>query len=114
MAKKHRPVILLFLVKKIFEKLVNNRLTEKHGLCDFQYGLRSSRSAHNLLTVVSDRISRACNRFGATRAVRRDIYKAFKRVSNAGLFHQLKSMEFQVGYLALFHLFSLIDGFAWL
>ena len=45
---------LLFVVSKIFEKLVNNRIVdhrEKYGLFyDFQYGCRSSRSTANLKT----------------------------------------------------------------
>ena len=58
---------------------------------DFQYGFRSSRSAADLLTVVSDRIAGAFNRSGATRAVALDISKAFDRVWHAGLLHKLKS-----------------------
>ena len=58
---------------------------------DFQYGFRSSRSTADLLTVVSDRIARAFNRSGATRAVALDISKAFDRVWHAGLRHKLKS-----------------------
>ena len=58
---------------------------------DFQYGFRSSGSTADLLTVVSDRIARAFNRSGATRAVALDISKAFNRVWHAGLLHKLKS-----------------------
>ena len=58
---------------------------------DFQYGSRSSRSTADLLTVVSDRIARAFNRSGATRAVALDISKAFDIVWHAGLLHKLKS-----------------------
>ena len=58
---------------------------------DSQYGFRSSRSTADLLAVVSDRISRAFNRSGATRAVAIDISKAFDRVWHAGLFHKLSS-----------------------
>ena len=58
---------------------------------DSQYGFRSSRSTADLLTVVSDRIARAFNRSGATRAVALDISKAFDRVWHAGLLHKLKS-----------------------
>ena len=82
-------------VSQVFEKLVNNRIVdhiEKCGLfSDFQYGFRSSRSTEDLLTVVSDRIARAFNRSGATRAVALDISKAFDRVRHAGLLHKLKS-----------------------
>ena len=58
---------------------------------DFQYGFRSSRPTADLLTVVSDRIARAFNRSGATRAVTLDISKAFDRVSYAGLIPKRKS-----------------------
>ena len=57
---------------------------------DFQYGFKSSWSIADLLAVVSDRIVRAFNRSGVTRAVALDISKA------------------------LFLLFSIIDGFEWL
>ena len=55
---------------------------------DFQYGFRSSVSTGDLLTVVSDRIERAFNRFA-----------------------NLRLIEFQVRYMALFLLFSAIDDF---
>ena len=42
------------------------------------------------MTVVSDRIARAFNRSGATRAVALDLSKAVNRV-HAGLLHKLKS-----------------------
>ena len=58
---------------------------------DFQYGFTSSQSTADLLTVVYDRIARAVNRSGATRAVALDISKAFDRVWHAGLLHKLKS-----------------------
>ena len=108
-AKNYRPVSLLSVVSKVFEKLVNNRIVdhlEKCGLfSDFQYGFRSSQSTADLLTVVSDRIARAFNRSGATRAVALDISKAFDRVWNAGILHKLKSY----GISGL--IFSLISSF---
>ena len=72
-AKNYRPTSLLSVVSKVFEKLVNNRIVdhlEKCGLfSDLQYDFRSSPSTADLLTVVSDRIARAFNSSGATRAV---------------------------------------------
>ena len=83
-AKNCCPVSLLSVVSKVFEKLVDNRIVdhlEKYDLfSDFQYGFKSSQSTADLLTVVSDRIARAFNRSGATRAVALDISKAFHRV----------------------------------
>ena len=71
-AKNYRPVSLLSVVSKVFEKLVNNRIVdhlEKCGLfSDFQYGFKSSRSTADLLTVVSNRIVRVFNKSGVTRA----------------------------------------------
>ena len=94
-AKNYHHVSLLSVISKGFEKLVNNRIVdhlEKRGLfSDFQYGFRSSRSTADLLTVVSDRIARAFNRSGATRAVALDIFKAFDRVWHTGLLHKLNS-----------------------
>ena len=94
-AKNYRPVSLLSVVNKVFEKLVNNRIVDHQEKCgffsDFQYGFRFSRSTAYLLTVVSDRIARAFNRSGTTRAVALDISKAFDRVWDAGLLHKLKS-----------------------
>ena len=94
-AKTYRPVSILSVVGKVFEKLVNNRIVdhlEKCGLfSDFQYGFRSSQSTADLLTVVSDRITRAFNRFVATQAVALNISKAFDKVWHAGLFYDLKS-----------------------
>ena len=100
-AKNYCPVSLHSVVSKVFEKLVNDRFFDHLEKCslftDFQYGFRSSRSTADLLTVVSDRIARAFNSSGATRAVALDILKAFDRVWHAGLL-----MEFQVRYLAYF------------
>ena len=64
-AKNYHPVGLVYVVSKVFEKLVNRIVDhlEKSGLfSDFQYGFRSSRSTADLLTVVSDRIARAFNK----------------------------------------------------
>ena len=64
-AKNYRPLSLLSVVSKVFEKFVNNRIAdhlEKCGLfSDFQYSFRSSRSTADLLTVVSDIIARTFN-----------------------------------------------------
>ena len=69
-AKNYHPVNLLSVVSKVFKKLVNNRIVDHLENCglfsDFQYGFRSSRSTADLLTVVSDRIARTFNMFGAT------------------------------------------------
>ena len=88
-------LVFFFVVSKVFEKLVNNGIVDHLGKCglfsDFQNGFRSSRSNADLLTVVSDRIARAFNRSGATRAMTLDISKAFGRVWHGDLLHKLRS-----------------------
>ena len=85
--------VLHFISIKFFEKVVNNRIfdhPEKCGLFyDFQYGFRSSESTTDLLAVVSDRIARAFNRSGGTRAVALDISKVLERVWYAGFLLKL-------------------------
>ena len=83
-------VFFLWLVKLGYKRIVHH-LEKRDLFSDFQYGFRSSQSTADLLTVVSDRIARAFNRSGATRAVALDISKAFDRVWHAGLLHKLRS-----------------------
>ena len=94
-AKNYCPVSLVFVVRKVFEKRVSNRIVDhrgKYGLfSDFQYGFRFSQSTADLLIVVSDRIASAFNRSVATQAVALDISKASYRVWHTGLLHKLRS-----------------------
>ena len=80
---------------------------------DFQYGFRSSRWTADLLTVVSDRISRAFKRSGATQAVAFDISKAFDRVCHAGLLHKLECYGISDQIFGLIYFFSVTDSFPW-
>ena len=106
-AKNYRPVSLLSVVRKVCEKLVNNRIVDHLEKCslisDFQYSFRSSRSTADLLTVVSDRTAGAFHKSGATVAL--DIFNAFDRAWHAGLLHKPKS------YGISGHIFGLISSF---
>ena len=79
-AKKYRPVSLLFVVGKIFEKFENNRIVDhldkSRLFSDVQFCFRSSRSTADFFTVVSDRIAKAFNRSRVTQAPALDIFKA--------------------------------------
>ena len=83
-AKNYHPVCFLSVVSKVLEEFKNNRIVYHLEKCDrfsdFQYGIRSSQSTADLLTVVSDRIARAFNSFGFTQAVPLVILKPFDRV----------------------------------
>ena len=85
----------LSLVKSLKNVEVYNRIVDHLGKCDFfsdfQYGIRSSRSTAVHLTIVSDRITRAFKRPGATRAVALDLSKDLDRVLYAGLLPKFRS-----------------------
>ena len=62
---------------------------------------------------MSDRIARVFNRSMATREVAFDTSKGLTEFGMLVFFTNLGLMEFQVRYLALFLLFSVIDSFKW-
>ena len=88
-------VFFLCLVKSLKNLYIIDSFVDHLEKCalfsDFQYGFRSSWSIGDLVTVVSDRIAKACNRSGAARAVTLDLSNGFDRVWHAGLHHKLKS-----------------------
>ena len=102
---------------KVFEKLVNNRPVDYLEMCvlfsDGLYGFRSSWSTADLLTVVSDRIARACSQSGATVAVAFDVSKAFDRVWHADYLQKHKSYRILSQIYCLIFFFSVIDSFGW-
>ena len=93
--KNYRPISLLSVVSKLFERLINNRLVQHleatNLFTDFQYGFRSARSTADLLTVITERIYRSLDNNGGAQAVALDISKAFDKVWHAGLLHKLAS-----------------------
>ena len=76
---------------------------------DFQYDFRSSRSMADLLIVVFDRNARDFNRSGTTE-LQHLIYPRLSTEFGMLVFFT-NLIEFQVRYLALFLLFSVICGF---
>ena len=62
---------------------------------------------------MSDRIARAFNRSRATQAVALDSFTSFSIEFGMVVFTNVSLMEFQVRYMTLFLLFSVIDGFEW-
>ena len=114
-AKSYPPGSLCSVFRKVFEKLLNNRIfdyLEKCGLFFWflVYDFRSSPSTADLLTVVSNRIARAFNRSGITQAVALDIFKTFNRVLHAGL-HKLISSGISG---QIFGLISFLHSSRWL
>ena len=114
-AKNYRPVSFPSVVSKVFEKNLNDKIVDQLEKCglfsDFQYGFRSSQSAANLLTVVSDRSARALTDLGLLELWHLIYPRLLTGFGMLVFFTNVSLMEFQVRYLALFLLFSVIDGF---
>ena len=109
-AKKYRPVSLLSVVSKVFEKFVNNRIVviwrNMDFFSEFQYRFMSFQSTTNLLINVYDRIARTFIRSGAFRAVALDISKVSDRLWHAGVLNKRKSYGISgqiFGLISSFH-----------
>ena len=109
MVKNYSPISLFSVVRKISEKLLNERLVDHPETCNsfsnFQYAFRSLRLTVHLLTVVSDRIALAFDRSWTSEAVVLDVSKALGRVRGTSLFHKFKS------YRILGWVFDIISSF---
>ena len=106
---------LWLVVRKVFEKPVNNRIVnhlEKCGLlADFQDGFRSSRSTADFLTVVYYKITWVFNKSGLLELWHLINPRLLTGFDMLVFFTNLRLMQFQVRYLALFLLFSVKDNF---
>ena len=117
-AKTNRPVSLLSVVSKVFEKLVNNRIVdnlEKCGLLsDFQHGFRFL----DQLLIFSQLYLIELPELLTSLVLLELWHLIYPRLlTGFGMlvfFTKLSLMEFQVRYLALFPLFSVIDDFDFL
>ena len=112
-ATNHHLVSLVFVVNKVLEKLVNNRIVDClrkcHLFSDFQYGFRSSTSIADLPTVKSNRIVSAFNRSGLLEVQHLIYPRVLMGFAMLIFLTNLSRMKFQVRYLTLF-LLCLLKG----
>ena len=96
MVKNYRPISLLPIFGKIFEKVIYNNLLEyfqeNKFLSDNQSGFRSGDFCISQLIAITHEIYTAfdCNPSLETRGVFLDISKAFDKVWHDGLLYKLK------------------------
>ena len=94
----HRPISLLSIFGKIFEKIIVNRIynfvLEENLLNPYQSGFRPSVSCVNQLIAVTHDIFGACNCNPPleVRSVFLDISKTFDKIWHEGLLYKAKSM----------------------
>ena len=116
-AKNYRPVSLLSVVSKVFEKLVNNRIVdhlEKCGLfSDFQYvlGLLDQLLIFSQLYLIE--LLGLLTGLGLLELWHLIYPRLLTGFGMLIFFTKLSLMEFEAIYSALFLLFSVIDDFEW-
>lgn len=92
----YRPISLLSVISKIFEKLILSRLGEfsKDIINPEQFGFRNGHSTVHQLTRLVENISEGFNRKRNTGLVCLDLEKAFDTVWIDGLIHKMILLEF--------------------
>jgi hypothetical protein len=92
--KSYRPISLLPIMTKLFEKLILKRLkpiiAEKHLVPTHQFGFRKNHSTIDQAHRITDIIEKTLENKGVCSAVFLDIAQAFDRVWHRGLLHKLR------------------------
>ena len=104
--KNYRPVSLLSVISKIFEKIIAKQLTEHldqhHLLSNRQFGFRKNRSTADLLTLLSKEWNDTLDAGRNTLVVGLDIAGAFDCVWHQGLLAKLAALGVSGDLLDLF------------
>ena len=94
--ENYRPISLLSLLGKIFEKIIVKKMTnyfeENYLLSNKQFGFRQNRSTSDLLLQLSTSWNKSLDNRRFTYVIALDIAGAFDRVWHAGIITKLESM----------------------
>ena len=111
-AGNYRPVSVLCVISKVFERVVfnqlNDYLTANKLLYELQSGFRSSYSTDTCLIYLSDYIRHECDKGNYTGMVVLDLQKAFDTVNHDILLYKLKAVG--VNQMALQWFSSYLTG----
>ena len=96
--KNYRPISLLPLVSKIFEKIVHsqthNYLDKYEILYKYQFGFRSKHSTNTCLTLLNNNISNGIDKGLLTGMILIDLQKAFDTINHEIFLMKLECMGF--------------------
>ena len=99
LAKNYRPISLIHILSKIYEKLMKTRMTsfiELHGLVsENQFGFRGGRSTVDAVLEFTNECVDAMDDGAHTVAVLLDLKKAFDTVNHAVLLMKMERMGFR-------------------
>jgi hypothetical protein len=103
--KSYRPISLLNITGKIFERILTNRLNlvlESNNLLPpEQFGFRAQRSTHNPIVELQTDITRHANLAECTVGVFLDIERAFDKVWHDGLIQKLFNIRLNLKFVKL-------------
>lgn len=108
-ATEYRPISLLPVISKVFERLVNERLLNYFEKSNYlpasQYGFRRQRSTTDALLAVSHDIHQALDNGGEARMIALDLSAAFDKVPHNALIHKLRMKGIFGPFLSLLNSF---------
>jgi hypothetical protein len=103
--KSYRPISLLNITGKIFERILTNRLNlvlESNNLLPpEQFGFRAQRSTHNPIVELQTDITKHANLAECTVGVFLDIERAFDKVWHDGLIQKLFNIRLNLKFVKL-------------
>lgn len=97
LVKNYRPISLLDVQGKLFDKILNKRIThhlESRGITNLrQHGFRKHRGTHTALATFQETIAKNLAKGMKTDVVLRDVSKAFDKVWHTGLKHKILQLD---------------------